>query len=61
MYIRIVVEGINVDVKVNKNTNFGALKEALRDTLTPMLANKNQPWGKIIERIRDEVGPILNK
>lgn len=61
IFVRVVVEDINVDVKVSKDTNFRALKEALRDTLSPMLNNKNQPWGKLVERIRDKALPILNK
>lgn len=59
IYVRIVVEGINVDVKVNKNTNYRILKEYLRDTLTPILANPQQNWGRIVETIRDNAIPHL--
>lgn len=59
IFVRIIVEGINVDVKVNKDTNYRVLKEYLRDTLSPMLHNPNQNWGRIIEMIRDTAIPVL--
>ena len=59
VFVRIKIEDINIDVKVNKNTNYGVLKEHLRDTLCPMLQNPNQKWKAIVEMIRDTAIPAL--
>lgn len=56
--VKITIDNIPVEIKINKNTNFGMLKEILRDQLTPRIKTP-QNWGKIIETIRDTALPHL--
>lgn len=51
------IAGIEVNVTITKTTNFGILKETLRDTLTPIIGDQN--WGRYVEIIRDTVLPQL--
>lgn len=56
--IRIKIDNIPVEIKVNQKTNYRVLKEYLRDTLCPIV-KAPQNWGRIIEIIRDNAIPHL--
>lgn len=56
--VKITIDNIPAEIKINKNTNFGMLKETLRDQLIPRIKTP-QNWGKIIETIRDTALPHL--
>lgn len=56
--VKITIDNIPVEIKIKKNTNFGMLKEILRDQLIPRIKTP-QNWGKIIETIRDTALPHL--
>lgn len=57
--IKMTIDSIPVEIRVHKNTNYGILKEYLRDTLTPRITTK-QNWGRIVEIIRDTAIPMLH-